>query len=78
MANPYLIIIVGLILFRYLLNLLAEGLNLKHVTSQVPQEFVGWYDAEAYAKSQRYLRDTTRFDLVTSTVLTPLTLGGRT
>ena len=73
--NPYLVIIVGLILFRYLLNLVSERLNLKHVTHEVPEEFKGWYEDEAYAKSQRYLHDTTRFDLLETTILTPIGLA---
>lgn len=75
MPNAYLLIIVGLILFRYLLNLVSERLNLGHATTKVPAEFKGWYEDEAYAKSQRYLRDTTRFDLLESTILTPLSLA---
>jgi STE24 endopeptidase len=75
MLNPYLVIIVGLILVRYVLNLVSERLNLAHVTSKLPEEFKGWYEEEAYAKSQRYLRETTRFDLLESTILVPVGLA---
>ena len=75
MLNPYLIVIVGLILLRYGVNLVVEILNLGHAATEVPGEFADCYDAEAYARSQRYLRDTTRFDLIESTVVTPMALA---
>jgi STE24 endopeptidase len=73
--NIYLIIIVCLLVGEYLLHLLVDVANLKHVETEIPGEFEGWYDAEKYRKSQDYLRDTTRFDVLRSTVLMPLTLA---
>ena len=60
---------------EYLLHLVVDLVNLRHVQSGIPEEFEGWYDQEKYRTSQDYLRDSTRFDLVRSTLLTPLTLA---
>lgn len=50
----------------YLLDLIANLMNLKALKPQLPREFEDTYDAEAYAKSQNYTRTTTRFGLVDS------------
>ena len=68
--NPYLAVILGALLLRYGLELLADWLNLKHVQEELPAEFQGWYDAEKYRTSQRYLRDKTGMGIVTDTVQT--------
>ena len=73
--NFYLLIIVGLILFEYLFNVLVEILNLRHAKTEIPGEFKGVYDAEKYAQSQQYLKDNTRFDLFTSTLMIPITVA---
>ena len=79
--NAYLVVIVGALLLRFFLDTVAELANLGHVRTDVPAEFEGLYDAERYAASQRYLRDTTRAGLlhdVVSTVfqLAAILLGG--
>lgn len=73
--NGYLIFILILLVFSWLLSLLVEALNLRHVSTQIPEEFTGLYDAEKYAKSQRYLKETTRFEQVQAAVMLPLTLA---
>jgi len=79
--NVYLVIIVAALLLRFLMDAVAEILNLGHVRTDVPAEFEGVYDAERYATSQRYLLDTTRTGLVhdivsTSVQLVLILLGG--
>ncbi len=81
MMNVYLIVIIGALLLRFLLNAVAEIMNLGHVGTEVPDEFKGVYDADRYAASQRYLRDTTRAGLFqdivsTSAQLILILLGG--
>ncbi len=73
--NDYLIFILALLVFNWLLSLIVETLNLKNASTEIPGEFVGIYDDEKYAKSQRYLKDTTKFDLVQSAVMLPLTIA---
>ena len=48
--NAYAVIILATLLLDYTLNLLADLLNLRALRHELPQEFVGVYDAEAYRK----------------------------
>ena len=50
--NIFLAIIVGTIIFEYILSLVSRQLNLKSLTTTLPDEFVGFYDEEKYKKSQ--------------------------
>jgi STE24 endopeptidase len=73
--NGYLIFILALLIFNGLLSLLVEKLNLRHVSTEIPEEFKGIYDDEKYARSQRYLTETTRFGLLQSAIMLPLTIA---
>jgi STE24 endopeptidase len=59
----------------YLLELLADWLNLRNLKEGLPSEFDGSYDAERYKTSQRYLRETTRFGIAVDTFHTVLYLA---
>ena len=48
---------------EYVLDLIVESLNKRYASPVLPKEFEGYYDAKEYKKSQRYLIDTTDFDL---------------
>ena len=61
--NPYLIAVLAFLILPALLQAVAEILNLRALREDIPTEFQGWYDAEKYAASQRYLRESTRFEL---------------
>lgn len=58
-----------------LLQAVSNLLNVRHLRPELPDEFRGWFDADAYRKSQDYLRVTTRFDLVKLLVSTLAVLG---
>ncbi len=58
--NSFLIFVLIVLIGRYLLDLIVDLLNLKHLTPDLPTEFIGYYDPERYAKSQNYTRDNTR------------------
>jgi STE24 endopeptidase len=73
--NGYLIFILALLVFNWLLSLIVETLNLRNLSTEIPEEFHGIYDDEKYAKSQRYLKDTTRFEQVQSNIMLPLTIA---
>ncbi|MCU0858411.1 MAG: M48 family metallopeptidase [Pontiellaceae bacterium] len=73
--NGYLIFILALLIFNWLLSLIVETLNVLNVSTGIPEEFNGIYDAEKYAKSQRYLRDNTLFAQLQSAIMLPLTIG---
>jgi STE24 endopeptidase len=70
-----LIFILALLVFNWLLNLIVETLNVRNVSTEIPAEFQGIYDAEKYAKSQRYLRENTRFGQIQAAVMLPLTIA---
>lgn len=65
--NLYGVYILGALLLDYALNLVADLLNLKVMRRELPEEFRGIYDPEAYRKSQEYLQVKTRFGIITST-----------
>jgi STE24 endopeptidase len=68
LMNFYGLIILAALLLDYALNLVADLLNLKAIRRELPEEFQGVYDPEAYRKSQDYLRVKTRFGILTSTI----------
>jgi STE24 endopeptidase len=59
----------------YFLDLIVETLNLKNIKPELPGEFEGYYDSEKYRKSQEYMKENTRFGLISSTILTPITIA---
>ncbi len=65
--NIYAIIILSALIINYVLDLLADFLNLRALRNELPDEFKDTYDAEAYRKSQEYTRVNTRFGFLTST-----------
>jgi len=65
--NTIAIIILGTIGLDYILNLAADGLNLKHLRNILPKAFEGVYEPERYRKSIEYLKVNTQFGWVIST-----------
>ncbi len=72
--NGYLLFILSVLVLDFLLGLAASLFNLRALDPGLPAEFAGLYDPEAYARSQRYTREQTRFALVQSTIGLVLTL----
>jgi STE24 endopeptidase len=64
--NFIAIIILCTIGVDFILNLAADGLNLKHLRNELPQAFEGVYDPEQYRKSQQYLKANTKFGWIAS------------
>ncbi|MBW1637063.1 MAG: M48 family metallopeptidase [Deltaproteobacteria bacterium] len=60
------IIILSTLIIGYLIDSLAEYMNIKHLSPQLPDEFSDVYDTAKYAKSQHYLKVNTRFGFITS------------
>ncbi|MCF7853863.1 MAG: M48 family metallopeptidase [Candidatus Pacebacteria bacterium] len=58
--NSYAVIILAALLLEYVLNLVADTLNLRSARNQLPTEFRDVYDSETYSTSQDYLRTTTK------------------
>lgn len=73
--NYYLIFILAIIIGSYLLDLWVERLNLRNLKTELPEEFRGYYDEARYKKSQEYLIENTRFGLVNSSIVTPVTIA---
>jgi len=64
--NVYLATILVILVARLLLEIIVETLNLRHLKETLPDEFQGYFDDKRYRKSQEYLRDTTRFGILSS------------
>ena len=64
--NVYAIVVLATLAVRFVVGLITEILNLKALRDELPEEFAGVYDAEAYKRSQDYTRAQTRFGFVTS------------
>ena len=66
--NIYLCIIIGALLLEFLLFNLSHHLDLKNITTSLPNAFKGYYSESEYARSQEYLMENTRFSYLTSGV----------
>jgi len=77
----YLVLILLVLVADALLQWIANTLNARHISPELPEEFRGWYDDAKYRQSQDYLKVNTRFEQIQSLITTPLvllflTLGG--
>ena len=59
--NAVGIVILTALVGEYILNLISDRFNLRHLDPSVPDAFAEVYDADRYRRSQEYLRTTTRF-----------------
>ena len=64
--NIYLIIIVVALLMDFFLHNLSKILDLKNLSTKLPNEFDGYYSEDEYYRSQTYLKENTRFTYLTS------------
>ena len=64
--NIYLWIILAALLVDYFLHALSRFLDLKNLSTDLPDEFIDHYSSEEYTRSQEYLRENTRFSYFTS------------
>ena len=72
--NIYGIIILSTFFLEYTLSLITDLLNLRSLSSELPDEFKDVYDAEDYRKSQEYTRVNTRFGFLISSLSIVITL----
>lgn len=68
MAQSIFYLIVGILVFDYLLERLLDYLNSTRWSTDIPIELNGIYNAEKYAKAQAYEKTKSRFSLITSTI----------
>jgi STE24 endopeptidase len=73
--NTYLIIIISLLLLSFVLDTLMDWLNVRSLKTDIPEEFEGYYDKEKYEQSQLYLRENTRFGLIQSCIVLPISIA---
>jgi STE24 endopeptidase len=66
--NFFAVVILAALALEYFLDILGKLLNLKALKLEVPAVLQGIYETEDYHKSQEYVRSTTRFSLVVSSV----------
>ncbi|MGD8991268.1 MAG: M48 family metallopeptidase [Desulfobacterales bacterium] len=59
--NAIAVIVLGALLVDLIVNLMADGLNLKNLRTELPKSFEDIYDADRYRQSQQYLKAHTRF-----------------
>jgi STE24 endopeptidase len=60
-------IIIGIVIFNYVLGRFLEYLNAKRYNDQLPEEVKDVYDNEQYKKSQKYKKVNYRFSVITAT-----------
>ena len=72
--NYFLFIILGVLIGSYFLDLIVDALNVRHLRTDLPEEFEGYYDAIKYKKSQEYLKENTRFGIISDTITSPITI----
>jgi STE24 endopeptidase len=68
MYNTIFLVIIGVLIFGYVLDRVLDTLNLRYILPDLPEELSGIFDPEEYEKSQLYKRDNTRFSFITSTL----------
>ncbi len=65
--NVYAGLILAALFLDFVLNAVADALNLGALQPEAPKGFEDVYDAERYSKSQEYTRVRTRFGLIPAT-----------
>ena len=64
--NIFSYIIITALFLDFLLNTIADALNLRALKQEIPPALAGVYKPEEYRKSQEYTRSRTRFGFITS------------
>jgi STE24 endopeptidase len=65
--NIFFYIIICSLLFEFGLRTVSKYLDLKYISSNLPDSFKNYYDENQYKKSQDYLKENTQFSYLTST-----------
>lgn len=68
MTNALFIIIVSIIIVEFIFNKLLDFLNLKNLSSKLPEEAKGIYDEEKYRRSQEYYKVNHNFSTLASAI----------
>lgn len=73
--NPYLITVLALLVGFAAFHIWIHWLNLQAIEPEIPGEFKGVYDPEKYRESQEYLKDSTRFDILSTLIKTAVLIA---
>jgi len=68
MYNTVFVLLIGVLVFGYVLERILDKLNLSHTLPVLPEELADIFDPEEYHKSQMYKRDNIRFSFFTSSM----------
>jgi STE24 endopeptidase len=68
MYNTVFVLLIGVLVFGYVLERILDKLNLSHTLPVLPKELLGIFDPEEYQKSQMYKRDNIRFSFISSSI----------
>jgi Zn-dependent protease with chaperone function len=63
----YTLLIVLFLTIVYMIETLADYLNVKNISNEIPEEFEGYFDKEKYSKAQDYLKVRTKFSVNSAT-----------
>lgn len=74
-ANTLFYIIIGIIIFNFILNKILNTLNARHFNDELPEDLQDVYDPEAYRKSQDYKNTNYLFSNYTTLFSLVLTLA---
>jgi STE24 endopeptidase len=72
--NTWLFAILAIIIASHLFECLVSWLNLQALHTELPEEFIGVFSPDDYKKSQEYIKATTGFAIISSSVTTITTL----
>ena len=73
-SQDLLCLILGLVLFDYIIDRILSFLNYKSSKSEVPVKLKGLYNHEEYKRSQDYQSALTRFGFISSLFSTTITV----
>ncbi len=75
MVHTLFLIIIFILIGEFILERILDYLNSRLYSDELPAELEGIYDADAYRKSQQYMRTNQKFSLVTESLNIVLVLG---
>ena len=72
--NLFFYIIIGVIIFEYILSIIVKIFNIKSLDEPLPKEFSDTYEPSNYIKSQAYTKSNTNFSFLTTSFSVLLSL----
>ncbi len=70
----YFVFIISILIGTYLLDITVDILNVRHLATDLPKEFEGFYGEAKYKKSQEYLKENAMLGIISNSIMTPLTI----